>query len=412
MRGMHAGPISLWKFSDIAKLMPRTECGARYQGAVSWRLLIVLLVIDAALLFAVARRPSNDDPKPDVGRFYARLADEGLANALQDLEALARRDSVILRNGHQLAHALGRRAVEMAHFDGRVVTQCTASFASGCYHGVVEALVHARGDVDMAELERVCVTAGRAEQPGATYECIHGVGHGVLGAVGLNARDALRHCGELSSPVLLASCRSGVFMEAITAAVARSGAPGGHADHAHHGDGEQSGDTHALVVDPANPFAPCDAFQGQEARACWLFQGFVILRANRFDVRSAFETCDRAPAGQSGNCYESLGHQLAGLFQRGDNWIREQCGMGRPDVAPRCAGGAALALTGADWSGRRTAAFCAASPDPWRQTCSETGWGLLEQLASPADAASYCESMSGAAAGCTTRLPASRRPRS
>jgi hypothetical protein len=293
-----------------------------------------------------------------------------------------------------------------------VIAQCTPAFASGCYHGVVEAMVGIQRSIEMKELQRMCLAAGGAEQPGPTHECFHGLGHGLLGAVRLNSREALRYCDQLTRSTFAASCRSGVFTEAINAALPGTHATGNHGGHADPDIGEDPA-AETLTLDPADPYAPCSAFEGDYAAACWLFQGFVILRATAFDVLAAFRVCDSAPGGRAGECYESLGHQLTGLLQRGDQWIIEQCTSGRPSLAPRCAGGAALALSGADWSGRRTEQFCSAVPDVWKSECYRAGAALLNEVASPADLEWFCARRRDASGEpCTTPPPALRHPRS
>ena len=384
------GPIRLWLFKrstwNVAKLMPQPRRLRARVRAPRRRVITWLALLDVGLvLAAVVGAPQHAAPAPlpgaaaglDASRYDELLAERGLAGALQTLDSLAKRNSAVLRDGHQLAHALGRRAVETARGNASVISQCTPAFASGCYHGVVEAFVRLRGRVDMAELEKLCGSRGPTDQPGVVYECVHGLGHGMLSAETLPT--ALRHCDALSRSSLAASCRSGVFMETITAAVRDGPGVPDRADHHHGGKPTpgRSGD--------GDVYAPCDRFEGEYARSCWLFQGFLILRATNFDPRLAFRTCDAAPGNRAGDCYESLGHQLAGLFQSGDLWMVEQCRMGRSELAPRCAGGAALALAGLDWSGRRTARFCDEVPEDWRHDCYGAAASLLTELARPED---------------------------
>jgi hypothetical protein len=335
------------------------------------------------------------------------LRRQGLAASLDALEREAERDSAVMRDAHQVAHALGRQAVADRGGDASVVRECSPRFASGCYHGVVEASLRARGRIDMAELERMCAGAGSPDQPGPVYECVHGLGHGVLGGVGMDVPLALRDCDALSQPRFRASCHSGTFMEAISTALGGPTAMGMHEHMAH-------GDTHAstagrLAIDPGDPYSPCDRFDDPYAQSCWLFQGFVILRHNGFDLPGAFRTCDAAPTGRAGPCYESLGHQMTGLFQRDDRWIIAQCAQGSPALAPRCAGGAALALDAQDWSGGRAARFCAAAPASWKETCYRTAAGALADLAAADRREAFCTRIeAGYAATCREAAGLSR----
>jgi len=331
--------------------------GPRRRG---WLLLLVLIVAGGgALLASLGLRGRT--PPPSV---FAVLHASGLGAALDSLERQAARDSLVLRNGHQLAHALGREALASSGGDPAILGQCRPVFASGCYHGVVEALLQLRGRVDMAELQRMCAAAGGTGARGPVHECIHGLGHGVLGALGLDLDATLRDCDALAGPTFVVACREGAFMEAITTAL------GGQDHHHAHTHGSQRGHQGgALSIDPADPYSPCDRYGDPYGESCWLFQGFVILRKVDFDAVGALRLCDAAPAGRAARCYESIGHQLAGLFQRSDAWVIEQCAKGDAGRAPMCAAGAALAFASMDWTGGRVKRYCASVPEAWTKRC-------------------------------------------
>jgi hypothetical protein len=228
---------------------------------------------------------------------------------------------------------------------------------------VVEASLKLRGRVDMPELQRMCAGPGGVRPPGAAHECVHGLGHGVLGAVGMDIMTALRHCDELARLDWVIACREGAFMEAITEGLRTQ-------SHAHGSHGRHTG--RGLRIEPADPYSPCDAFGDPQGESCWLFQGFVILRRVAFDAGRALHICDAAPPARVDRCYQSVGHQVAGLFQRSDAWIIEQCGKEDSKRAPACASGAALALASMDWSGARVRRYCRSVPSAWSESCSAT----------------------------------------
>ena len=353
----------------------------------------LVLVLGVLVGVAFGRRPARAAtaglPDTSLRSMEAVLRRDGLGAALDSLERRASRDSSVLRGGHQMAHALGREAVDARGGDASVIRECRPAFGSGCYHGVVEAALNRAGRLDAAGLERLCADIETSDGPGATHECLHGVGHGVLGAVKYDLAAALRYCDALSTDRRAESCRSGAFMEAIGAAM---GAPIVHQVQAH-----DPGHAHMaaapLSIDPADPYSPCAAYHDPYATACWLFQGFVILRANDFDAARALRVCDGAPDGRAGRCYESVGHQLTGLFQHDDAWILGQCAKGNPAVAARCSGGATLALNAMDWSGKRGFRLCAAAPAAWKADCYRTAAGALVDLATTSQRADLCETV-------------------
>jgi hypothetical protein len=330
--------------------------------------------------------PQSGTSDTSLRSMEAVLRRDGLDAALDSLERRAARDSTVLRDGHQMAHALGRDAVTQHGGDASIIRECRSSFASGCYHGVVEAALGHTGRIDMAQLEHLCVSIDGPGGPAPGFECIHGLGHGVLGAVDRDLAATLRHCDALSTARRAASCHSGAFMEAITGAL---GLPMTHEMHSHAADHAHAA-ARPLAIDPADPYSPCDAYHDPYATSCWLFQGYVILRANGFDAARALRVCDGSPDGRAARCYESIGHQLTGLFQRGDAWMLGECAKGNPALAARCAGGATLALNATDWSGRRAARLCSAAPPAWKDECYRSAAGALVDLATPQQRASLC----------------------
>ncbi len=361
--------------------------------------MVLAIALAGTVMLALGRWRQSESPVGAADtllrRLEAVLASQDLGAALDSLAARAAQDSTLQREGHQLAHALGRRAVAQHGGDAAVIRECRPVFASGCYHGVVEAALHAEGRIDMPELERLCRSVQGPGGPGPAFECIHGLGHGVLGARGYDMEATLRDCDALSTPRLAASCHSGAFMEAINAAVGAPAMPGTH----RHAAGHTPRAAPSLAFDPADPYSPCRAYRDPYATSCWLFQGFVILRASDFDPARALEVCDGAPEGRAARCYEGVGHQLTGLLQRGDRWMLEQCGKGQPALAPQCAAGATLALNAMDWSGARAARLCAAAPAEWKETCYRTAAGALVDLAPAPERARLCASVEPAYAG-------------
>ncbi len=360
-------------------------------------LFAVALTGGVALIFYGGGRPNASPGGGDTlrRRMEAVLDSNGLGAALDSLATRAAEDSSLEREGHQLAHALGRRAVVRQNGYAAVIRECRPAFASGCYHGVVEAALHSAGRIDMPEFERLCRSVEGPGRPGPAFECIHGLGHGVLGAHRYDMEATLRDCDALSTPRLAVSCHAGAFMEAINAALSARATHGLHQHTADHTRRAPS----SLDIDPSDPYSPCRAYGDRYAASCWLFQGFVILRASAFDPGRALQVCDAAPGGRAARCYESVGHQLTGLLQRGDRWILEQCGKGQAALAPHCAAGATLALNAMDWTGSRAVRLCAAAPAEWKETCYRTAADALVDLAPAPERARLCASVEPAYAG-------------
>ena len=367
-----------------------------YRGVQSACLLLLIGLVSCRT--APLPRDGGANAELRVRQLKAVVERDGLGTALDSLQSAAAADSSVLRNAHQLAHDIGRAALERAGSPS-VIVHCRPVFSSGCYHGVVEAYVQRRGDADMTELERMCAEAGGPDTPGPVSECVHGLGHGVLG-VALDLDHALRLCDALSSADRRGACHSGAFMEAVIAALHdqtphQEGAPD-HGAHEHHAGGSRR-----LAIDASDPFSPCARFGDPYAKACWVYQGFLILRTAGFDARGALERCNQAPARRVAQCAQSIGFQITGLFQRDDHWVISQCGRAAA-LSSDCAAGAAAALSSMDWSGGRAARFCAAAPPGWRRACVASAGRTLRHLATPGDLQRFWQ---GAVAG---RAPVTR----
>jgi hypothetical protein len=367
------------------------DCRVIYRGMQpACRLFLVLAVLGSCK--GLPADGSRGNREQTVASLRSALARDGLGAALESLQAAAGRDSTILRDAHQLAHDLGRLAIAEAG-NASVIRQCSPVFSSGCYHGVVESYVQSRHRVDMVGLERTCTAAGDADNPGPIAECIHGLGHGVLGALSLDLDRTLHHCDALSTPDRRGGCYSGAFMEAVmTALREHAPAPSGHA-HEHTAQEHGSQASGRLAIDSSAPFSPCAEFDDPYAKACWVYQGFLILRQVGFDAGAALEHCRQAPAARVAQCAQSIGFQITGLSQRGNDWIVEQCGGGPGEQSIECGAGASAALTSIDWSGARAARFCRAAPASWRSRCYASAVRVLSSLASPADVRQFCKTL-------------------
>jgi hypothetical protein len=372
------------------------------------------LVLLLALLVG-CQTPKDRDPigtaTPAIERLRGTLARHGLAAALDSLEAAAARDSSVLRDAHQLAHDLGRKAVESAGSPS-VISQCRPVFSSGCYHGVVESYVQRQDAVEMAELERMCAAAGGPDKPGLILECVHGLGHGVLGVLSLDLDRTLRYCDALSSPERRGDCHSGAFMEAVMTALPDRTPDRGGAQHEHAGHRHGSANAGRLTINASDPFSPCAGFDDPYAKACWVYQGFLILQQAGFDAGAALERCRQAPKGRVAQCAQSIGFQITGLFQRSDGWIIEQCGRGPRAERAECAAGASAALASMDWSGARADRFCRAAPPAGRSACYASAVRVLSSLVSPAEVRWFCAHVGSVEVAACIQSQAARRLRS
>lgn len=213
-----------------------------------------------------------------------------------------------LTDCHQQAHRIGRlgyQASGEAAFQG-----CNASCHSGCYHGAMESFLHEKGTVNLAgDIDRLCSTFSTSF---GIFECLHGVGHGVLALVNYDLPEAIRECDKLSNGFAQSSCYGGLFMENIIAAQGLGASLAGH---------------ETAWVNRMDPYFPCNGIEQSQAlqHECWMMQTSWMLTLFSYDFKKVAVLCADAPAEWRSVCFASYGRDAAGHTLRDPQKILELC---------------------------------------------------------------------------------------
>jgi len=143
---------------------------------------------------------------------------EGPERAIADFDAAMRDDAGVESNCHRIAHTIGSAA--LARFEGDVGEAFAAGSAScwsGYYHGILE-----RAFADLESLDdagpvarELCQGERIEETEFLLYQCVHGLGHGLMIHSGYDLPWSLGICDELADEWSQSSCTGGVFMENI-----------------------------------------------------------------------------------------------------------------------------------------------------------------------------------------------------
>jgi hypothetical protein len=284
-------------------------------------------------------------------------------------------------------HAVGVAAYDPNRPFGPQFEACSELFHAGCYHGLLQAHMLAVGEMDRAGLNAICADVGNGrQQMWIVFQCVHGLGHGLVGYHNQNLLVALDYCDWLDLDWDRSSCYGGAFMENVTHATqphlasllddSQTGHGGAH-DHAHaHGPAPAARPAPAPPFEPLRPddlHYPCSIVAERYLEQCYLMQTSVILYFNGRDYAAAAITCDGAPPAFRATCHESLGRDATGDMRRDFAQVNRICGLNRSVHAPSCWGGAAKAIV--DWAGepRDGLAFCQSvtAGEPPRLRCYE-----------------------------------------
>jgi len=297
------------------------------------------------LLWSKGRRACYEDFLLDlVRKDQVRLAMGALA-------LLGQRDPQVRRYGHDFSHVIGINAWTPAKDIGAVYLQCNELFQSGCYHGVIQAFFAYRG-TDSASVVSLCRdTPGIRDNGWLRFQCVHGIGHGLVQTYTMNLPHALAGCDMLGDSWDSESCYGGAFMEFIVGGRGQSHHPhlpaqaDSMAGMQHEGMDHGAMDHAAMVGDTWPPFKarnradllyPCSVLGDRYQHSCYQMQAGLIAEVTGLDFAKVAAVCDSAPEPRRQACYQGIGTYVSGVTARDPAEAIRMCSLGAPRYRPWC----------------------------------------------------------------------------
>ena len=300
---------------------------------------------------AAACKSSNDNARcmEDALSLVARNGHVKIAmGALNKIGAM---DPTIRRTGHVYAHAIGIAAGSTRRDIAQTFTQCSESYQSGCYHGIIQAWFASLDSVGASDANALCAPfRARETDRWIRFQCVHGMGHGLTMLYKHNLPKGLAGCDLLTEWWDRHSCYSGAFMENIvnvttphhpaTALAHHGGKTEHHASMAgmdHDMAAMDHGEASSFKpVDPADQLYPCSALEERYLAACYEMQTSVMLHNNKGDIAGAAKACDTAPLNMRPICYASLGRDVSSYSQQNHAEAVRMCSLGTAKYQPWC----------------------------------------------------------------------------
>jgi hypothetical protein len=217
-------------------------------------------------------------------------------------------DPAVESNCHRIAHTLGSAA--LARYKGNVARAFSLGDStcwSGYYHGILERAFY--GLSTEAELGRAARTL--CEDPGVRrttwilYQCVHGLGHGLMIQTGYNLPFALSICDRLATEWDQQSCYGGSFMENVAS----------------------SYDVESKWVKDDNLIYPCDAVKRKYKTPCYLMVTSRILQETGYAWKKAARLCAKVERNWVRTCFQSYGRDASGFSRQDPVKILELCGV-------------------------------------------------------------------------------------
>jgi hypothetical protein len=285
--------------------------------------------------------------------------------SLRAVEQASATNAAVRAGCHRIVHTIG--AAALVRYDGSVAkafVEGSATCASGFYHGLIE---HAFTGVPEDEIGNVA--ADVCDDPEIrrvgyySYQCVHGLGHGLMIYTRYDMPQSLRVCDGLPNRFDAVSCTGGVFMENATSSYGIK----------------------SRWLKDDDLIYPCNAVAERHKYYCYLLVTSRILPAVDWSFRRTAEVCRQSEKDWVGECFESFGRDVAGNVQQDPTRIPPLCELAGANEAD-CIYGASRDIANADADGVRASALCRRVDREHRGRCFQGIGTILGSLHREADA--------------------------
>ncbi|HEX2052612.1 MAG TPA: copper resistance protein CopC [Actinomycetota bacterium] len=283
--------------------------------------------------------------------FSALMRRDDAGAAVAEILELSAKDQYVASQCHQITHDLGREAAGYYKTLGEALSFEASACWSGYYHGVVEQRMSEYGDSELLRMvPTFCNEAANEKYSFVHYNCVHGVGHGIMLRFDANLFDSLPYCQKYRDEWELSSCVSGAFMQNVVSA--------------------QEGHTEASFKD-GDLVYPCNAVENDFKDECFGMQTSYILWQNNQDLAAGFRICDTVEPDFADDCYQSMGRDISGNSLLDPQKVVEGCNLGGAALREHCIVGASLNAVFNDHNTVKATELCRIVDGAYRRACLE-----------------------------------------
>ena len=263
---------------------------------------------------------------------------------------------------HPITHVIGRAAAQKFSSVSEAYGAGDGFCWSGYYHGVMEAVIADIGYVNLNDnLNGICSDIAKERKYSFDhYNCVHGLGHGIMAVSQNELFESLKMCDILKEHWDAASCWSGAFMENIMI------------DNRNH---------FTAYLKTEDPLYPCNAVDAQYKGTCYLMQTSYILKLNHQNFKETFSWCKKADEGFENICYQSLGRDASGLSVSNADRAKNICLLGENfEQQSNCVIGAVKDFISYFHGDEEAKHLCSLFEENLEQVCSATAIEYVKVL--------------------------------
>jgi hypothetical protein len=260
---------------------------------------------------------------------------------------------------HRIAHRMGSAALALYKDDvAKAFIAGSPVCWSGYYHGIVERAFLGQPDDKLAVVARqLCSDPQINVQRFLAYQCIHGLGHGLMIYTGYDLPGSLKTCDELRTGFDRVSCTGGVFMENFTSSYG----------------------VKSKYLRASDPIYPCNAVAERHKLYCYLLVTSNALRIYGYDLKKTAAACLRSEPAWVSTCYESFGRDASGMAGTDAGKALATCRLAATHES-ECLYGVSRDITSSDAGGARAGRFCARAPARYQGHCYEGVGSVLGSI--------------------------------
>jgi cytochrome c553 len=276
--------------------------------------------------------------------------DDGPETALARLASTMRTNQEVNSGCHQIAHEIGHAAYVRYHDNAaQALANGSMTCWSGYYHGVIE---RAFGGVPRSKVASIARSLCTGKEINKTYfllyQCVHGLGHGLM-IYSLNDLPySLGVCDKLATAWDQSSCTGGVFMQNFLPGPMQL--------------------TPTKWVSKKDLLYPCNKVKDRDKLYCYLMVTSRILPAVHYDFRKTAAWCRKAETGWVGTCFQSFGRDASGFSVQNPHRIVQLCRLAG-SMEGECVYGGSRDLTSNDAGPARAIKMCLLAPKATRSYC-------------------------------------------
>jgi hypothetical protein len=283
---------------------------------------------------------------------------EGPTAALETLDKDSRTVPGVEADCHQIAHAMGHAGLAYYHNNpAEALAHGAMTCNSGYYHGVIEVSISGLPRAKVLTIaRRLCTSPSVTGSTFLLYQCVHGLGHGLMIYSGDDLPYSLSVCDRLTTRFDRVSCTGGVYMQNLATGMVTS-----------------------RWLRAKDPIYPCDIVSDRHKYYCYLQVTERIIQVVGYDWPKVAGWCRRSEKGWVAICFQSYGRDASGYSEYHPAKTLAICAQAG-DMAGECIYGAARDYGNNFAGGREAATLCNLADAKYRGRCYEGVGTILGSL--------------------------------